>query len=197
MMKKRLLPLAAAALLLASCQDAPPTTQVPLLGFDQYKPILINAAKIDIVDRYSVPAATGNLQHVELMFKQPPEQAVQLLLKHQLVAGGPSRTLKVYIDDASVTGEKLETTQGLAGMFDNEPAERYHGTIALHFEMVNNDAPDIVVARAAVSADRVKTVMKDASPAQRDQVFYALDDEMLQEINHGLETTVKPAFGLN
>ena len=129
--------------------------------------------------------------------KQPPESAVQELLKKQLVAAGPSGLLRIIIDDASVTGEKLKVTEGMTGMFTNEPAERYHARIALRFESASDDAPDITRAHAEVSADRTKTVMKDASPAERDTAFYRLDEELMDDVSHGLQTVVKSTFGLN
>ena len=193
---KKLMPLAVCAafsLLLSACTDAPPETQVPRLTFDQVKPIMVNVAKIEIVDRFH--AGTG--QHVELMMKQPPEVAVQDLLKKQLVAAGPHGVMRVYIDDASVVGEKLPVTNGMVGMFTHEPGERYHATIDLRFEVGSDDAPDIVTRHANVHADRTKTVMKDASPAERDMAFFQLDDELMTDVSNELLTQVRSTFGLN
>ena len=184
------------AALLAGCTDAPPVVQVPLLSFDQYKPILLNVARIDVIDKFRVADAPSSLKHVELLMKQPPEQALQELVKKQLVAAGPSRVMRVIIEDASVTGEKLPVTEGFAGLFQNEPSERYHATIALRFEIAENDAPDIVIGNARVTADRTQTVMKDASPAQRDMAFFHLDEQLMADVSHGLQTVVRSSFGL-
>lgn len=181
------------SLMMSGCTDAPPPRDVPRLTFDQVKPIMVDVAKIEIIDRFHA----GNGQHVELMMKQPPEVAVQDLLKKQLVAGGPHGVMRVYIDDASVVGEKLEVTKGMMGMFTNEPAERYHATVELRFEVAGEDAPDIVTRHANVHADRTKTVMKDASPADRDMAFFQLDDELMQDVSNELQTQVRSTFGLN
>lgn len=182
------------SLLLSACTDAPPTTQVPRLSFDQYKPIMLNVAKIEIVDKFH---AGSDAKHVELMMKQPPEVAVQDLLKKVLVAGGPSGVMRVIIDDASVVGEKLQVTNGMMGIFTDEPAERYHATVELRFELVESDAPDIVKQHANVHADRTKTVMKDSSPADRDMAFFSLDDELMGDVSHELQTQIRTTFGLN
>jgi hypothetical protein len=185
---------ATCAAFLSACMDAPPQKEAPLMSFDQYKPIMLNVAKIEIIDKFK---AEGDGKHVELLMKQPPESAVQELLKKQLVAAGPSGLLRVIIDDASVVGEKLPVTEGMKGMFTNEPAERYRARIALRFESASDEAPDITKAHAEVSADRTKTVMKDASPAERDMAFYKLDEELMDDVSHGLQTVVRSTFGLN
>lgn len=191
---KKLVFTTACAALLSACMDAPPQKEAPRMTFDQYKPIMLNVAKIEIIDKFHTD---GDGKHVELLMKQPPETAVQELLKKQLVAAGPSGLLRIIIDDASVTGEKLQVTEGMTGMFTNEPSERYRARIALRFESASDDAPDITKAHAEVSADRTKTVMKDASPAERDTAFYRLDEELMDDVSHGLQTVVKGTFGLN
>lgn len=185
---------AAAAMLLASCTDSPPQSQVPHLSFDQIKPIPLNVSKIDIIDRYH---AGNGPNHVELLMKQPPEQAVQELLKKELVAAGPSKVMRVYIDDAAVTGEKLQVTNGMVGMFTKEPGERYHAVIDLKFEVADLDAPDIVTHHANVHADRTKEVMKDASLAERDMAFFHLDEALMNDVDNELQTQIKSIFGLN
>ncbi len=49
------------AALLSACTDSPPESQVPGLTFDQYKPLMLNVAKIDIVDKFH---AGPGAQHV-------------------------------------------------------------------------------------------------------------------------------------
>lgn len=184
---------AAFAALLTACTDSPPETQVPRLTFDQYKPIMLNVAKLEIVDKFHADGPN----HVELLMKQPPEEAVQELLKKQLVAGGPSKVMRVIIDDASVTGEKLKVTNGMVGMFTSEPGERYHATVDLRFEVAEADAPDIVTHRANVHAERSVEVMKDASPAERDMAFFHLDEQLMADVSNELQTQIRTIFGLN
>lgn len=185
------------AAMLAGCGNTQPVADVPLLSFEQYRPIMLNVAAIEIVDRFRPINPTGGAKHVELMMKQPPHTAVQELIKKQLVPAGASGLLRVIIDDASVLGEKLPVTEGMAGLLQNEPAERYRANVALRFERANEDAPDIVTGTANVAADRTTTLMKDASPADRDRAFYRLNEQLMQDISHGLQTVVKNAFGLN
>ncbi len=184
----------AAAMLLAACTDAPPQSQVPRLTFDQIKPIPLNVSKIEIIDRFRGGNAPN---HVELLMKQPPEQAVQELLKKELVAAGPSKIMRIYIDDASVTGEKLSVTKGVTGMFTSEPGERYHAVIDIKFEVAELDAPDIVTHHANVHADRTKEVMKDATLAERDMAFFHLDEALMEDVDNELQTQIKTIFGLN
>jgi hypothetical protein len=185
---------AAAAMLLSSCTGAPPETQVPRLSFDQIKPIPLDVSRIEIIDRFH--AASGP-NHVELLMKQPPEQAVQDLLRKELVAAGPSKVMRIYVDAAAVTGEKLQVTNGMVGMFTQELGERYHAVIDLKFEVAELDAPDIVTHHANVHADRTKEVMKDSTLAERDMAFFHLDEELMEDVNNELQTQIKSIFGLN
>ncbi len=42
-----------------------------------------------------------------------------------------------------------------------------------------------------------KTVMKDASPADRDMAFFQLDEELMADVSNELQTQIKSYFGLN
>jgi hypothetical protein len=193
---KNLLICFALTALLGACGEPSLQAEVPLLSFEQYKPVMLNVAAIEIVDKFRPIDPTGGAKHVELLMKQPPHRAVQELIRKQLVPAGPSGLLRVIIDDASVLGEKLPVTEGMAGLFQNEPAERYHATVALRFERAAEDAPDLVTASANVAADRTTTVMKDASPADRDMAFYRLNEQLMADVSQGLQTVVRSSFGL-
>jgi len=180
------------AALLTSCTNSPPQSAVPDITLAQVQPINLNVSRIEIVDKYVPPMKAPNYDH---MFRQPPLTVTHALINKQLVAAGPEKTLRVIIDDASVIRTDLTPPDGFFSSLTPHPSERYHARVALRFEMVNADAPDVVLAHAEVSSDREKTIYDDASPADRDAAFLDLDEGLVSDLSGGLSSVVKRTFG--
>lgn len=188
--------MAAIAVLLtvAACTSAPPMTLTqPDLTFAQMQNIPLAVARIEVVDHYKPPMAGKNIEHE---FATPPAAAARNLIESTLQAKGDRQILRVLIDDASVRMDKLPVRTDLAGVFTREPSERYVARVALRFELVNEDAPDIIVGRANVSSDRTSTLAENASLSDRDQAYVALTEALMRDLYEGLSTTVRGNFGL-
>lgn len=181
-----------AALLLAGCTEGPPETQTPVMTFTQMQPVSLNVAQIAVQDKYTPPMKDPYVEH---LFKQTPAAAARQLVEKQLSPNGPDRLLRVVIEDASVIKEDLKADDGFMGLFTYEQAERYKGRVALRFELLRNAQSDFVLGHAEVVADRVITLMEDASPAEREMAFFRMNEGMMQDIYKGLNTTVKTTFG--
>lgn len=183
----------ALSLSLAACTSAPPMTLVqPDLTFAQLQQIPLAVAKIEVFDNYTAPAGGG---HIEQEFSTPPIVAARHLVKGKLVAAGDRQILRVFIDDASVRSQKLAVGSGFADLFTHEPAERLVARMAMRFELVNEDAPDIVVGHANVSSDRTSTILENASLAERDTVYTVLTESLMRDLYEGFSTTVRGNFG--
>ena len=178
--------------LLSGCQDAPPQSATPQLTLAQIQPINLNVGKIDISSKYVPPMRDPNVDH---LFQQTPEQVTEALIQKQLVAAGNDQTLRAIITDASVVKQTMTKDSGITGLFAPQPAEKYHARVAVRFELVNNDAPDVVLAHAEVSTEREKTLYEDASIADRDAAFLALDEAIVNDLSNGFNTTVRNSFG--
>ncbi len=184
----------ALALSLSACTSAPPMTlSQPELTFAQMQEIPLAVAKIEIYDEYKAPLGGVNVEHE---FATPPAVATRSLIGDKLKAAGDRRVLRVFIDDASVKAEKLAVRGDFAGLFTREPSERFIGRVALRFELVNEDAPDIVIGRANVSSDRTSTLYENASLADRDGVYMALTEALMRDLYEGFSTTVRGNFGM-
>ncbi|MDE1152603.1 MAG: hypothetical protein PW788_08710 [Micavibrio sp.] len=181
-----------AAALLTACTDGPPQSGVPDITLAQVQPINLNVSRIEVVDKYVPPMKSPNYDH---MFRQPPLTVTHSLINKQLVAGGPEKVLRVIVDDASVIRTDLSAPDGFFSSLTPHPSERYHARVAIRFEMVNADAPDVVLAHAEVSSDREKTIYDDASPADRDAAFLDLDEGLVSDLSSGFSTVVKRTFG--
>ncbi len=178
--------------LLSGCQDAPPQSATPQLTLAQVKPIRLNVGKIDVINKYVPPMREPNVDH---LFQQTPQQVVEALIDKQLVASGNDQTLRAIIVDASVVKQTMTGDSGIGGLFSPAPSEKYHARVAVRFELVNNDAPDVVLAHAEVSTEREKTLFEDASLADRDAAFFALDEAIVNDLSNGFNTTVRNSFG--
>lgn len=191
-MKMKFLAMFAAIALLAGCQNAPPDTQTPQLVFDTLPVINMNVARIEIVDGYQPPMKAPNVDH---LFKQPPREVARRVLEKQLVANGSVNTLRVTIEDASVVKKDLRVTQGFAGFFNNEQSEEYSSRVHLKFDLLSDENGGNVVADAFVTSERSQTLLEDSSPADRDMAFFNLDEEIMKDLRHGIEGTVRRTFG--
>lgn len=182
------------SLSLSACTSAPPMTMVqPDLTFAQLQEIPLAVAKVEVLDEYKTPVGGTN---VEQEFSTTPLAAAHNLTQSKLVAAGDRQILRVFIDDASVKSQKLAVGTGFEDFFTHEPAERLVARVALRFELVNEDAPDIVVGRANVSSDRTSTILENASLADRDMIYTALTESLMRDLYEGFSTTVRGNFGV-
>jgi len=178
--------------LLTSCTEGPPVTTPPDLTFSNLQPIQVNAASVDVIDNYKPPLQDPNIEHT---FRLPPYVAAERLLRHQLVAAGSENTLRAIIDDASVIRTELPQDKGFMSYFEQQPTERLQAKMLIRFELVDPKAPDIVIAHAEIVARREKTLTEGMSPAERDQAYFDLTEDTMDEVNDGLKSIVRGTFG--
>jgi len=179
-------------LLLAGCAEGPPITTTPDLTFANLQPISVNASSVDVIDDYKPPLRDPNIEH---SFRLPTYTALERLLRHQLIATGTENELRAIIEDASVVREQLPQDTGFMSYFEQQPAVRLKAKVLIRFELVDPKAPDIVLSHADVIANREKTLMDGLSPADRDQAYFTLTEDLMNEVNEGLESIVKSSFG--
>lgn len=183
----------AVALLLAGCTAAPPASVVPDLSFSNIAPVMVHAAKVQVVDNFHSPLMLPN---VEYLFRQPPDAAVTTMLREKVRADGTQgRILRIYVDDAAVKAKVLTQDDGIFGVLKPEPGVRYAAHVALRFELVQADAPDIVIGRARIVSDRTLTLAHGVTPQERDMAFFEMDEALMRDIGANLQTTVKKTFG--
>lgn len=165
---------------------------VPGLNFTGFAPVSLDVAKIEVRDDYRPPMRAPNVDH---LFRTPPDAAVRDLLARVLTPGGASNTLRAIVQDASVVDKKLKVTPGVLGTFSREPSDRYEAKVMLRFELFDPAAPDIVLGHAEVIARRSRTLMNSDSPADRDRAAAELTQDLMKDVEDGLQTVVKNTFG--
>lgn len=182
------------AAFLAACSTvSPPEGVVPDLTFEQMPAVPLHVGKIEIIEAYHT---SDTPPHVEHLFKTPPLVAARRLAERQLqAAGGDDTILRVIIEDASIVAANLPVTEGVRGLFVQEVAQRYDARVAIRFELVRPDAPDIVIGHAEVTATRSKPILEGISPAERDRAFFELSESLANDVSAGFQTTVRDTFG--
>lgn len=181
-----------AALFLTACVEGPPISTPPDMTFANLQPIQVNAAALEVVDNYKPPLREPNIEHT---FRLPTYTALSRLLNHQLVPAGGANTLRAIIDDASVTRTALPQDKGIESYFTQQPTDRLQAKVLVRFELVDPKAPDIVLGHASVVAHREKTLSEGMSPAERDQAYFTLTEDIMNEVNGGLKSIVQNTFG--
>jgi hypothetical protein len=181
-------------LALAGCGAPPSSSRSPELTFANLQPVALNVAKIEVRDDYKPPLKEPNVEH---LFQTPLYAAAENLLKKQLAAAGHDDILRVIITDASVMRESLPMTKGFWGAFTHQPAERLKARVVVRFELASPQAPDIVIRHIELTAKRTKTLMDGLSIADRDNAYFSLTEDMMNDLNGGLTTMVKNSFGKN
>ncbi len=178
--------------LLSGCCDAPPATTLPDMTFANLTPIELDVAAVEVRGDYKPPMKEPNIEHT---FSTPLYVAVEKLIKRELIASGSENVLRVIIKDASVVREELPVTRGFKDIFMIEPSELLKAKVLLRFELVNDQSSDIVLSQAEVIARRTKTLMEDASLADRDCAYLNLTEALMNDLDAGFMNVVKNAFG--
>ena len=181
-----------AVLLLSACVEVAPDTRPPDMTFENYSPVVLNVAKIEVIDRYHPPLREPNIEH---NFPLSPAAAAKKLAEKILVAAGTRDILHVYIEDASVVREEILQENKIWDIFDHKPAERLKAKVLLRFELVSFDAPDIVIGHAEVIAKRNKELLRGISMADRDRAYFSLTGDLMDDVSDGMKNVVRSTFG--
>lgn len=186
-----------AAAVLAGCVSPVAAPTPERMDYSRAGAVQVNVAKVEFHNEYN-PQPGGN--NIEYTFKVTPAAAARQLVEEKLVAGGFEKILRVTVEDASVLREVLPESEkgllekGIFGAFATGPAEQLTGRVALRFEMVAENAPDIILGRASLVADRQTTVAGNASLAAREQAYHNLTQAMMNDIATGLGNVVQATF---
>lgn len=186
-----------AAFMLACCTASPPESAVPDLTFAQVLPVPINAGRIEILNDYISPEREPNVEH---LFKTTPATAAKNLIQHEVVpapGGLYNHILRAHIVDASVVKRQLPIQKGgVDSLLSRQPDVTYDGRVTLRFEMVDENAPDIVLGHADVTATRSKTLLENASLADHDRAYFDLTEAMMNDLAQTIAGMVGGTFGV-
>ncbi|SMF06919.1 hypothetical protein SAMN06265365_102301 [Tistlia consotensis] len=185
-----LAPLAAAGLVLAGCQSPPPEPTFPEIGFAHEQTLRLDVGSIQVVDDYR---PTLEPPYVDHLFPQPPDKVAERWAKERLLAlGGPRRAV-VTITDASVKEVQLPRTGGIKGAFTTDQTQRYDARVAATVAIFEPDGRRSGYAEA--EATRSTTVSEDATLAQREQIWFQMTEQLMDDFDAEMTRQIKGSLG--
>ena len=182
--------LACAALLLASCQEAPAAYKPAALDFAGKPPIRLNVAQIRIVENYKSPMRAPNIEH-ELPV--PPSQALKQWVNQRVQAVGTQGVFEFVIEDASVKETKLKKTQGMKGFFTDDQDAKYDANISVTMRLYDG-VEAISRASGDVRVMRSKTINEKASINDRTRLFEGMTRDMMTAFDTEAQSRLRQYF---
>ncbi len=186
---KRLSPvpvLLAAMVALAGCENSPPIQKLPEISFTNKRTIQLDVGQLEIVPEYSSPGRAPNVEH---LMPVSPEGATVRWAQDRLRPMGRSGFARVVIKDAKVIEVPLQTEKGLTGMFKDQQAARFDGSLDVAIQIL--DDRHMPVADVVARATRTKTVSEEASLNERDRVLYEITESLIRDVDSQMDGLIK------
>ncbi len=172
-------------MLLGGAAGADETKKFPEITFAQSPSIAIDVQRVEVVSEYQPPGVKPNVEH---LFPVTPTDAVKRWTGDRLVPVGRSRLARVVIKNASVVEVALEKTGGIKGWFTTDQAERYDATLEVVIEIRSDVGRD---AYASALVKRSQTIEEGASPNKRREVWYAMTERLMADLDKELERSMR------
>jgi hypothetical protein len=177
--------------LLSACGTPPPPATHADLRWTHLPPITLAVQDIRVETTYQPPGRDPNVEH---LMPLPPETAIRTWVADRIRTSGVGiYSLRVVIEEASVIEVPLQTTQGVKGFFTTEPDLRYEAKATVVVQLVRADGSVEVQTRQ--TAWRTKSISEKASLAEREQAWFSLVEELMQDLNPALESGIRQYFG--
>jgi hypothetical protein len=176
---------------LVACAAAPPPAKFADIRFTREPPLLLNVARIELIDRFQPSFQAPNVEHE---FAIPPQRALENLCKDRLqaVAPGSGAVARFTIEEASVRESELPRTTGIKGAFTIDQAERYDGRVAARLDIF--DEHGVMVRTAVAEATSSRSVAEGITLNERDQTWYEMSRELVKSLDQELERQVDASF---
>jgi hypothetical protein len=176
---------------IAACASEPPPSRFPEIHFTGEPPILLDVARVEIVNQFQPSFHPPEVEH---QFAVPPQRALENLGKERFKATSPAsgRIARFTINEAKVVEAALPLKQGLKADFTTQQAQRYDGDVDIKLDIY--DEHGTVVRTASAHATRSRTVAEDITPNDRDQVWYEMTDELAHTADQVLEQYINANF---
>lgn len=174
---------------LSACIQQYDTFTPPPLDFSDQPSVRLAVASM-AVDSIYRPKGEPFVDHA---MAPTPEAAARLLLEQRFEAIGGGDRLEAVIVDASVEEQKLDTTEGLTGLFTTEPSARLVGRIEVRIQRFDGRGS----ARGLVStaATRTRDIPKRSGFAERQRIEYELVRDLAEDLGTGLINNFEGSFG--
>lgn len=187
--RRRFLAAAAVAGLLGGCQTAPPAPRVEAANFAAFAPIVLDVARVDVVDNSRRPAGS-----VDATIAVPPAEGARRWAQARLQAAGRDGFARVTIREASIVETALPKTGGVKGVFTNDQTTRYDARIVVDVAAEKPSA-DGLRGSTQANASRFITLPENTSLAGREAALQNLSNRLLEDLNARLDAGVRRDLG--
>ena len=176
-----------AAILVSGCADKPVVQRLPEISFANQRPIYLDVAQLEIVSQFQPSGRAPNYEH---LMPVSPEAATIRWAQDRLRPVGRTGYARVTIKDAAVIRTDLRTDKGVKGMFKDEQAERYDGTVEVLVEIL--DARHLpMAAEVTARAARTRTLNEDVTVNERERALFDITDSMARDIDVQLDGLIR------
>lgn len=177
------------AVAVAGCTSAPTVPSYPEIRFSGKPPILLDVARVDIVEAYRSPLKAPNVDH---LFPVRPAHAARQWARDRLRAGGTTGRAEAVVRDASATETALKRTGGVRDAFTTDQAERYDAAITISVHILDSLGNEL--ANASATARYSRTVAEDVTLNERESVWYRMTTAMMHALDKALEGEIKKSL---
>ena len=175
---------------IAACETTPAPRVFADLRYNHLPPISLNAARVVVVQQYKTVTAKP---HVEAEFPIQPAAVAAQWARDRLRAAGVGNTVRATVVKGGVVEVPLKRTTGVKGVLTNDQSERYDATLELRIQMLAPDGREL--ASVGSQAIRSRTVPENISLAEREKIWFALTEAMMNDLNSSLERQILEHFG--
>lgn len=176
---------------LAGCDMPPRRESFADLTFQHLPPIRLDVARIEVVEAYR---RSADPNRIENDFPTHPGVGAARWGRDRLQAAGADGLARYTVLEASVVATKLPRTTGLVGAFTQDQSDRYDALLQVRLE-VNNRAgaqSGVITAEARDTA----TATEDMTLNQREQLWFAMTQRLLDTLNAEIEKQINAHFGM-
>ncbi len=172
-----------AILALTACsQEQEPIPRFDPIAFPDTR-LPLQASAVEVADNSGSP---GEPPRIEATLPAPavPARALSRWPGERLELTGGANQAVFTVETASVTGEDLETTEGISGWFRQEPTERIAVAIEAGLALEGTDGNRR--GRASVEVEKTTTIAEGTSQADRARRIYSLVEDAVTQFDERL-----------
>lgn len=187
----RALALAAVLMIeLAGCASSPPPPSFATITYLERQPIALDVANIEVRQDYRPPLTPPNVEH---RFPVSLSETVARWAQDRLRPVGSAGTATFIVTDASVVEEPLPTRKGLTGLLTTDQEARLRGRVAARLEV--SQGGGLATGFVEANAVRTQTIPEGITLAERDRVFYRMEEALAKDLDRELEAAVREKLG--
>ena len=179
-----------AMLAVGACAGSPPPSALPEITFTHLGSFKLDVAQIEILDEYLPPLKPPYVEH---LFSTSPAVAAARWGTERMTAVGTSRKARFIVRNASVVETSLEVEEGLEGALTTDQSERYQARLSVVIEIVSEARGREAFVEA--NAVRARSVPEDATLNERQRLFHAMTEALLDDLNAELERNILAHLG--